>query len=392
VADTALTITVATETAAAVSGFGQVSDAATDMSRDVDKAAQVSVDAGKRLGDGVAGGADAVATKSSAATGALGALSAGFELVGLEAYAGALQGAAMATDFMSGVGESLTLVMELGAVAKAKDAAAAAAHAVASGVSTAATTALSVAQGALNAVMALNPIALVVIALVALVAGLVLAYNKSETFRDIIQTVGRIGREAIGFVVDKMGDLVEFITEKVVPKFTALKDAAVLVWDRITEALEAMKDAIAEKVQALREAVAEKFDAIREKGRDIWDDIKDKVDTVAGLIESAIETMKDVIAGYFTAMFKPIDYLYDKVQDLIGLLGKIPGLPGGDEAVSAGVGGGRTTGGSGVFSGGPGDSSRAPVVVNINFGGVVTDPIGTAREIKAMLARLDLVG
>ncbi|MFI7009966.1 phage tail tape measure protein [Streptomyces sp. NPDC050145] len=43
------------------------------------------------------------------------------------------------------------------------------------------------AQALLNAVMALNPIALVVIALVALGAGLVLAYQKSETFRQIVQ-------------------------------------------------------------------------------------------------------------------------------------------------------------------------------------------------------------
>jgi phage-related minor tail protein len=43
------------------------------------------------------------------------------------------------------------------------------------------------AQALLNAVMALNPITLIVIALVALGAALVVAYNKSETFRAIVQ-------------------------------------------------------------------------------------------------------------------------------------------------------------------------------------------------------------
>ncbi|WP_079405345.1 phage tail tape measure protein [Streptomyces sp. 3211] len=43
------------------------------------------------------------------------------------------------------------------------------------------------AQALLNAVMALNPITLIVIALVALAAGLVVAYQKSETFRAIVQ-------------------------------------------------------------------------------------------------------------------------------------------------------------------------------------------------------------
>lgn len=41
-------------------------------------------------------------------------------------------------------------------------------------------------QAALNVVMALNPIGLVVIAIAALAAGLVIAYKKSETFRDIV--------------------------------------------------------------------------------------------------------------------------------------------------------------------------------------------------------------
>jgi len=75
------------------------------------------------------------------------------------------------------------------------------AQAIASGISTAATwlgvTALDAAEAAtggftaaqtlLNAVLALNPIALVVIALVALGAAFVVAYNKSATFRAIVQ-------------------------------------------------------------------------------------------------------------------------------------------------------------------------------------------------------------
>jgi len=52
---------------------------------------------------------------------------------------------------------------------------------------TTASKAWAVAQAALNIVMALNPIALVVIAIIALGAALVLAYKHSETFRTIVQ-------------------------------------------------------------------------------------------------------------------------------------------------------------------------------------------------------------
>src|SRR5690554_2501636 len=49
-----------------------------------------------------------------------------------------------------------------------------------------ASNAWAVAQWALNAAMSANPIGLIVVAIAALVAGLVLAYKKSETFRNIV--------------------------------------------------------------------------------------------------------------------------------------------------------------------------------------------------------------
>lgn len=54
---------------------------------------------------------------------------------------------------------------------------------------TAVTQGFAAAQALLNSVMALNPITLIVIALVALGAALVVAYHKSETFRGIVMAV-----------------------------------------------------------------------------------------------------------------------------------------------------------------------------------------------------------
>jgi hypothetical protein len=54
------------------------------------------------------------------------------------------------------------------------------------------TIAATVATAAFNLVMSLNPISLVVIAIVALIAGLVLAYKKFEGFRNIVDSVFRV--------------------------------------------------------------------------------------------------------------------------------------------------------------------------------------------------------
>lgn len=82
--------------------------------------------------------------------------------------------------------QSLAVAVGAGlAVWKAYQLALATGQAVMKGISVV-TKAFAVAQGILNAVMALNPIVLVVIALAALAAGLIYAYKHSEQFRAIV--------------------------------------------------------------------------------------------------------------------------------------------------------------------------------------------------------------
>ncbi|HAT1153070.1 TPA: hypothetical protein I8V91_002113 [Corynebacterium striatum] len=66
----------------------------------------------------------------------------------------------------------------------------------------AATLAMAAGQAILNAVMTANPIGIVIVAIAALVAALVLAYNKSETFRNAVQTAARASKAAFDVVVN----------------------------------------------------------------------------------------------------------------------------------------------------------------------------------------------
>jgi hypothetical protein len=76
------------------------------------------------------------------------------------------------------------------------------AQAAASKVVSAATKVWAGVQWLMNAAMAANPLVLVVILIVALVAVIVLAYKKSDTFRAIVQGAFR----AVGKVVSWLGD------------------------------------------------------------------------------------------------------------------------------------------------------------------------------------------
>ena len=70
---------------------------------------------------------------------------------------------------------------------------------------------VKVAQAALNFVMAANPIGIVIVAIMALVAAFVIAYNKSETFREIIQGLFGAIKTGVEFSVNAIKGYLEFV-------------------------------------------------------------------------------------------------------------------------------------------------------------------------------------
>ena len=98
----------------------------------------------------------------------------------------------------------------------------------------AATAVMTAAQWLLNAALDANPIGIVVLAIAALVAGLVVAYNKSETFRNIVNSIGTA-----------LGAVAGWINDNVVPAISTFLGAMKKAWNWIEEnagpVLEALK-------------------------------------------------------------------------------------------------------------------------------------------------------
>lgn len=303
-----LVVNITAKATDAVGGADKVGDAYSKMSDRVDKAGSAAEKSGRRL-KVTADGADNLATKAGTATGALGALGAGFELVGLQKYADGLASASMATDFLSGVGDSLTLVMESQALASAR----ARAVSIAQGI---ATKALAVQQAVLNAVMSANPVMLVVLAVVALVAIFLVAYNRSERFRSAVQAVGRFGRAAITFLVNGVRDLIRWVGDKAPAAWRALQTKAVAVLRFITTPQRALITLVTRLVGYVRDKLPAAFETVRRKAGAIAD-----------------------------ALLRPFRSLFDLVDRILGLIGriKLPRLP------SLG----------GIFGRSSGDSGRA---------------------------------
>jgi hypothetical protein len=76
---------------------------------------------------------------------------------------------------------------------------------------TATTKAFTAVQAAFNAVMAMNPITLMVIAVAALVAGLILAYQRFEGFRNIVDSVFSFIKNGVKAGIDGITSYLQFV-------------------------------------------------------------------------------------------------------------------------------------------------------------------------------------
>lgn len=205
----------------------------TGSSKDLDDAAEKSA---KGLNK-VSGAAENLDDKGSKATDSLGALSSGFELVGLGGYAAGLQSAAMATDFLSGLGTGLNLIMELQSVQLVRAKLATIAHAVAQKATAAATKAWAAVQWVLNAALTANPIGLVVLGIAALIAIIVIIATKTTWF----QTIFKAAFNAIVAVASAVG---KWFRETFWPWIKG-------VWDAIVNGVGSMVSAISSKWNGL---------------------------------------------------------------------------------------------------------------------------------------------
>jgi hypothetical protein len=191
------------------------------------------------------------------------------------------------------------------------------------------------AQLALNLAMMANPIGLIILAVVALVAAIVIAYKKSETFRTIVQAVGKACAAAFQWVVDKAKDVWTWI-QKLGPVASAAKDVAVKAFNAYTAPI--------------------RF--------------------VIGLVKDLINWIKKIDFP------SPPGWL----GSLLGGPPELGGAPGGSRSAYSSLTGRGGPGGGGGFVSMVGGGRRAPSVTYVfNISGVVGDEDSLARKIEQML-------
>jgi methyl-accepting chemotaxis protein len=187
-------------------------------------------------------------------------------------------------------------------IASAKATVASIAHRAAAVAGAAATGLVTVAQWALNAAMDANPIGIVVVALAALAAGMIYAYNNSETFRHIVQAIGDVFTDILWPALKKVG---EYLSDFFAPAFAAAAEAVSKAWgwlkrlvgagDDATDSEKELKKATEQAEQAADDhakALKKESDAARESANSALG-LMDAENALAQAIQDASESVSE---------------------------------------------------------------------------------------------------
>lgn len=134
-------------------------------------------------------------------------------------------------------------------------------------------------QAALNLVMSLNPIGLIVIAIGALVAAFIVAYNSSEDFRNIVNAalsaVGDAGKKVLDWFTGPFAKFWVDLWDTVSKAVTDFGSAAKRVWDDITGWIGKKVDEIAKGVKGgfdnAKRWATEALGGLASGAKGIWD-------------------------------------------------------------------------------------------------------------------------
>lgn len=201
-------------------------------------------------------------------------------------------------------------------------------------IMTAFTTALNgikVAFAGLNAVMAANPIGLIVAAIAGLVAAFVVLWNKSETFRNFWIGLWENIKNAVMPVIEGIVQWFEDMWEKMQPivemikeKFTAAVEEVKVMFEAAWAAIQAIWDAVEPYFTALVEGITVAFSFLKDnlgeffteawaKIQEVWDAVEPYFKRIWENIKIIFSAVGKIIGGYFKMAWKNIKVVWDLV-------------------------------------------------------------------------------
>jgi hypothetical protein len=202
------------------------------------------------------------------------------------------------------LGTMVTVVWAIGAATKA--------WAAAQAIAEAATVAWTAVQWLLNVALTANPIGLVVVAIGALVVALVVAYKKSDTFREIVDkafnTIWEIMKKVYAWIKANWPLLLAILTGPIGLAVLAI----VKNWDTI-------KETTTNAINAVKTTIVNAWNAVKTTTIAVWEAISgavsDAVADVKRLLNALSTWLTGFASGVLTTSVNKVKAIWDNIAD-----------------------------------------------------------------------------
>ena len=170
------------------------------------------------------------------------------------------------------------------------------------------------AQAVLNAVMAANPIGILIAAITALVAAFTVLWNTNEGFRETVLNTWEAIKTGVSNAVTAVKEFLESAFEQIKTIITTvwenIKTFTVEIWEglkaAVKGAVENVKNSISATLEAIKTIVVTIWNAIKTATSAAWNAIKTATSTVWNGIKTTITTVVNAVKTFVSSAFNAV--------------------------------------------------------------------------------------
>ena len=189
------------------------------------------------------------------------------------------------------------------------------AHKAATIASAIATTTMSAAQAALNFVMSLNPITLIIIGITALVAAIVLLWNKCEWFRNLCMGMF----EALKSAWNLMIEFFKSIWQSFVLKWNSAVEGIKNIWNSVCNFFKTIWESIVNSIKSVWEGFKNIFSSIGNSISSIWSGLTNTISSVWNNVVSGVKNAWNGIISPFQNVVNSIKNIWNSIRSMFKL-------------------------------------------------------------------------
>ena len=170
------------------------------------------------------------------------------------------------------------------------------------------------AQAVLNAVMAANPIGILIAAITALVAAFTVLWNTNDGFREAVLQTWETIKTGVSNAVTAVKEFLESAFEQIKTIITTvwenIKTFTVEIWEglkaAVKGAVENVKNSISATLEAIKTIVVTIWNAIKTATSAAWNAIKTATSTVWNGIKTTITTVVNAVKSFVSSAFNAV--------------------------------------------------------------------------------------